>query len=127
MSSGGAWLMPSRAPRLCPTCGSIITGRRCSRCSPSWSRKPQSWRAGSTRRWRTVRAAWLAEHPLCQCIDQEHAHAGTCGALATVVDHDDDTDYETDRYNSEHFRSLCTTCHDKRTAQQGNDARGSTP
>lgn len=116
--------MPSRAPRLCPSCGAAITERRCSRCHPAWSRKPQSWTAGSSRKWRTFRAAWLAQHPLCACIEPDcHGPRQPCEALAHVVDHIDGTDYTTERYNPDRVRSLCNDCHDQRTAQQGVEAR----
>lgn len=79
-----------------------------------WTRKTASWSNGSTGKWRKVRKAWLAEHPLCEW----------CGALAGVVDHLDGTDYATQRYDRSTFRSLCTSCHDKRTAAQGHAALG---
>lgn len=120
--------MPSKPPSLCPRCRTPSVGR-CPTCAPPWANQPRSWARGSTTRWRKFRAAWLADHPLCACrglIDgckRDH-DAAPCRTLATVVDHDDTTDYDTDRYDPQHVRSMCKPCHDQRTAAQGVAARG---
>ena len=110
--------MARSSARLCARCKTIVRGQ-CPRCSVGWNdRKPESW-AGSKRgdsRWRKVRAAYLSEHPLCSTPN--------CGALADTVDHIDGTDYDTQRYDWNFLRSLCTPCHRTRTTMQGNAAQG---
>lgn len=75
--------------------------------------RPNSNARGYTRRWGKVRAAWLADHPLCAECERQ-------GRLtpATVVDHIkphrgdpvlfwDETNYE----------SKCAACHNAKTAR----------
>lgn len=106
--------MPTRSPRLCNQCSAVVRGP-CPNCSSGWTTRPaKTWTAGSNTLWRKTRAAYLADNPLCEW----------CGAFADVVDHRDGTDYETQRYDWNQLRALCTPCHGKRTAQQGLQARG---
>lgn len=89
-----------------------------------WSKQPESWKGGSTRRWRAFRAEWLAENPVCVGPVDPTTDIGleTCGAEATVVDHVDGTDYATERYDRTKVRSLCAPCHNVRTGHQGQAA-----
>lgn len=106
--------MPYRPPSRCLKCRRLTVGP-CLRCRPpGWSSGPSAnWKRGNDRRWAKVRADYLAEHPLCEW----------CADTATEVDHRDGTDYDTERYNPECLRSLCTPCHRRRTAMQGVEAR----
>lgn len=121
-------MTPTSTPRLCSRCRRPVRGR-CPDCDAAWTRKPRSWAGGSTARWRSFRTAWLADNPLCTCDGSDTTGCPTCspaqpcGQLATIVDHDDDTDYTTDRYDPAHVRSRCEPCHDRRTSQQGHEAR----
>lgn len=104
--------MPTAARRRCAGCKQLVDGR-CPTCQTSWTRKPKSWRHGSTRAWRTFRTHWLDEHPLCMETD--------CDQLATVVCHIEGTDYTTDRLNPEAIEGQrCAACDAMRTSQYGN-------
>lgn len=107
--------MPSRPPRAC-RCGRLVAaGKRCPSCSPSWSNRPASWEGGSTRRWRHIRAAQLAAHPLCQ--------APACNRLAEHVDHVTPLSAGGERYDPANLQSLCREHHADKTAGEANAAR----
>lgn len=64
--------MPRRAPRLCGRCGGTYTGRRCEVCAvrrmvrePIGTSRKTDY---TTSRWRQTSRAYLAEHPLCECV-----------------------------------------------------------
>ncbi|WP_084211107.1 HNH endonuclease signature motif containing protein [Pseudonocardia acaciae] len=100
--------MPTRPPRVCPRCRRPVSGR-CPTCQPSpsgWAARPsKAWINGSTRRWRRLRAAKLADQPLCE----------QCGALAHEVDHITSLGEGGDRYDWTNLQSLCTPCHQAKT------------
>lgn len=112
--------MPSAPPRRCAHCHQLVAGR-CPHCDTAWVRKPASWRRNSTSdpRWRSTRTERLRIDPWCQL----------CGDVATQADHLDGTDYTDDSgqgtswLNIDMTRSLCQSCHQQRTARQGNDAK----
>lgn len=106
--------MPTRPPALCARCHHAHLAGQCPQAPRSWTRKPETWRQGSTRAWRTFRAAWLRAHPLCM----------DCGDLATVVCHKPGTDYDLDRLNPEAIEGQrCRPCDAAETARQGNAAQ----
>ena len=110
--------MPSSTPHLCPRCRTIVRGP-CPTCSVGWNaRKPASWDGAkrSDRRWRKLRIVYLRAHPFCMWPG--------CSALADRVDHIDGTDYDTQRYDWQQLRALCTHHHNQRTTAQGNAAQG---
>lgn len=118
--------MPTRPPRVCAGCGEAASGR-CPRCQPeaAWTRKPQSWRQGSTRRWRRFRANWLAEHPLCAGWPRGYR----CGRVADELDHIiglgafPEHQREDARFDERNVQSLCRDCHRKKTAEESAAAR----
>lgn len=118
--------MPTRPPRVCSGCGATVTGR-CATCSrPAWSNKPASWSGGSTRRWRSFRAAWLAEHPLCV----GYPAGNRCGRVADVVDHKEPLSRfergparERARLDPDNVQSLCNPCHHRKTADESREAQ----
>jgi 5-methylcytosine-specific restriction enzyme A len=60
------------------------------------------------RRWRRLRLAYLAQHPLCEC---------GCGYAATVVDHK--TPHNGDRallFAWDNLQAMTKSCHDAKTA-----------
>jgi 5-methylcytosine-specific restriction protein A len=62
------------------------------------------------RRWRKLRAAFLAQHPLCAC---------GCGYAAAVVDHI--TPHNGDdalMYAWDNLRAMTKACHDRKTASR---------
>ena len=59
-------------------------------------------------RWRKLRLAYLAAHPLCEC---------GCGYAATVVDHK--TPHNGDKallYSWDNLQAMTKPCHDRKTA-----------
>ena len=108
--------MPSKTSRLCPRCRTIVKGP-CPNCS-GWSANPsRNWKPGtySKARWQRFRKAYLRANPMCQWPG--------CADLATVVDHLDGIDYETQRYDWNSVRGLCKPHHDQRTTRQSVEAR----
>ena len=66
-----------------------------------------------SRQWRSVRAAFLREHPLC----------GACGAKgslvpARVVDHVQPIKDGGARFDTANLQSLCVSCHNRKTARE---------
>lgn len=69
-------------------------------------------------RWQKARAAFLAEHTLCECRDGGCCPNG-CLRAATVVDHivPHKGDAELFWDSARNWRSLCKRCHDRATAR----------
>lgn len=117
-------MSPMSAPRRCARCGQLCRGK-CPTCD-NWRGKgnskayAKSTARASDKRWRKVRTRRLRDDPYC----------ALCGAIADQVDHLDGTDYNDDSYhdrswlNYDMTRSLCRSCHAKRTAAQGRRAQG---
>ena len=117
--------MPTRPPRACtqPGCGATtLTGGKCSdhRHAIEVARGSSTHR-GYDRDWRKIRARYLARFILCvDAYDQERCDqlgASRCRSsgrveAATVVDHIDGNAWNRDFTN---LRSLCATCHNRRT------------
>jgi 5-methylcytosine-specific restriction endonuclease McrA len=71
----------------------------------------------SHRRWRRLRAAFLAEHPLCKmCGDRGRVTA------ATVVDHKKAISAGGDPWDWDNLQSLCVTDHN--AAKRSQEATG---
>ena len=71
----------------------------------------------ANRRWRRLRAAFLAEHPLCKlCGDRGRV------TVATVVDHVTPIGAGGDAWDWDNLQSLCETDHN--AAKQSRDATG---
>lgn len=64
----------------------------------------------NSKRWKLMRNLCLARNPLC----------AMCGALAEVVDHIDHN-WRNNPADGSNHQSLCTSCHNRKTAQ---DAAG---
>ena len=63
------------------------------------------------RRWQKLRAAYLAQHPICEC---------GCGHVATVVHHKQPHHGDTALLlDWENLQALTKPCHDRITAQSG--------
>jgi len=108
--------VPRAAPRPCPGCQALITGRasRCPKCVKVTHRRIDERRGsaharGYGRRWRKVRLAALAREPLCRMC-------GEAGRLmpANEVDH---IDGDSGNNREDNLRPLCKSCHSGRTAR----------
>lgn len=76
------------------------------------SPEAQKWRRlYKTKRWRELRKAHLARHPLCQC---PHHKERDTAALATVVDHAVAHKGDPKKFwNRAALRSMTKECHDR--------------
>jgi 5-methylcytosine-specific restriction protein A len=91
--------MPDRAPLHRPLIG-FDAG-----ASHTIDRAPRLY---DQRRWRRVRAAYLARHPLCAC---------GCGYPATVVDHRlPHCGDLAAMYDWNNLQAMTKACHDRKTA-----------
>lgn len=112
--------MPRRAPRICnkPGCGQYQAPGE-SYCAEHAKQRRREWqnakprlsssKRGYGREWRKIRERVLTDQPLCEfCMDTGRL------TVANVVDHIDGNSRNNDRAN---LRSLCASCHSRRTAQ----------
>ncbi|MGC4891072.1 hypothetical protein [Micromonospora sp. DT227] len=111
--------MPTRTKRICTRCRQTIPPGPCPTCDQAWTRKPDSWAGGSTRRWRRLRQSKLDANldrngGLC-----EHG----CGRLAAEVHHEGGFTTDAERYDWHRLRALCPPCHADQTAAQSQAAR----
>lgn len=95
--------MPERAPlhRAVGFLSSVDRRRQYDAARPSPSRT-------YGRRWQTLRKAYLAQHPLCEC---------GCERPATVVDHK--RPHHGDHglmYDWDNLQAMTKPCHDRKTA-----------
>jgi len=111
--------MPYKAPSNCtrPGCHGVVRDGVCSVCGPKRrvrdkdydKRRPSRSARGYDRRWQKIRRMQLTREPLCQdCKDNGRV------MMAVEVHHivalrDGGT------HDFENLRSLCKTCHSKRT------------
>ena len=103
--------MPQRPPKFRPTHGTGTPPG--DHATPATDRRPNSHQRGYTRTWRRLRAAHLAEHPLC--VECERRGIVT---MATDVHH-------RERHHGDMAKvldpallvSLCHQCHSRATAR----------
>ena len=123
--------MPTAAPHPCnhPGCRAVVPrGHRfCTEHTRTTRQRYERSRGNATERgydadWRRFRAAWLADHPLCEACMRETPPRVTA---ATVVDHivsiADAPDRRLDPTNT---RSLCSRHHNRRTGRDQGWGRG---
>jgi 5-methylcytosine-specific restriction protein A len=86
---------------------------------------PSSWRTGKqganergyTYRWQKARAAFLREHPLCQCDDCGEGRKRV--TPATVVDHTIPHRGDDGRFwDQSNWRAMAKECHDRKTQSE---------
>jgi 5-methylcytosine-specific restriction protein A len=107
--------MPNKTPRPCwyPGCSKLDCKEhtRSSLVRPP-DLRPSAALRGYGARWRVVRAAFLAAHPICE----------SCGQPATIADHVPSrrelvsqgvANPDADQY----LHPLCRTCHNRKTIQ----------
>lgn len=103
--------MPMSPPSRCSDmrCAELATNRgRCEEHQPpAWANKSKSWEAGSTRRWRGVRAQQLLDEPRCR----------RCGAEATEVDHILPLSERGSKWDRANIQSLCEGCHEAKSLE----------
>ncbi|MGN2640739.1 HNH endonuclease [Nocardia takedensis] len=119
--------MPVRPPRVCNRCRRAApAGRRCP-CTPAWTSETNDYTgSGSTRRWRTTRAAYLFGYPQCECVwIDDHGQRRRCGRLADEVDHIIPVSRGGDRYDPDNLQSLCEEHHLEKTLRDAVEARTS--
>lgn len=123
--------MPTTPKRPCAAhgCGVLVERGRCAAHQSQQRQAHDSTRGNSAERgydnkWRKARQGYLRSHPLCvECERQGRVTA------ADVVDHI--TPHRGDMtlfWNSNNWQSLCTTCHNIKTATEdggfGNKNKG---
>jgi 5-methylcytosine-specific restriction enzyme A len=99
-----------RPPRIC-SCGRVVSfGAICpcrqARKAAADKARPNFRQRGYTGKWDKARAAFLLDHPTCQC-----------GKAASHVDHV--IAHNGDQrlfWNKANWRSLCASCHSRKTA-----------
>jgi len=116
--------MPRRPPKRCNGngCNNLTNERYCDQHKRQLRQKQDKKRGtahqrGYTSKWRTVSAAFLKKHPLCEC---DECKAGVLRVReATVVDHivphKGDKTVFWDRNN---WQAMAKKCHDKKTAKE---------
>lgn len=108
--------MPVRPPRVCNKCRKTVPARQRCPCTPAWNSNRNDYTgSGSTRRWRTTRAAKLDADPLCEWR--------RCRRLATEVDHIKPVSQGGDRYDWANLQSLCHPHHELKTLLEAAAAR----
>lgn len=79
------------------------------------TRNPEAEKRVRGRKWMSIRARWLREHPLCVMCDAKGfvRPANRLDHVLPLIDggRDDESNYQ----------SLCATCHDEKTAQEAKD------
>lgn len=109
------------APTLCrdPSCMQRVPGGWCERHGPTRTpdTRPSAHARGYDRRWRATAAAYLAEHPLCECDDHLHL-PDEQRPRARLVDHIDGRGpLGPHGHDWNNLRSMTWPCHSKRTAR----------
>lgn len=76
-------------------------------------RRPSSRQRGYTTTWERARRMFLRRHPLCvQC--QQHGHMTPAKVVDHIRPHRGSKELFWDETN---WQALCTTCHNRKTAQ----------
>lgn len=107
-----------KALRLCAGgCGTPVKSGKCADCAKQVSaarRATPQQRFYNSPAWRRVRAAFIRRYPSCWF----------CGAKADAVDHVDGNPLGPAGLAFENLRSLCWSCHSKRTIRDGQGSFG---
>lgn len=111
--------MPPKAFQVCPTpgCPTLTAQGRCEDCkSAALRRRRPDTAKGYDARWQRTRAAFLREHPLCEC--EEHStQPWIIRPRATEVHHIDGLGPLGPRgFDWSNLRALTKRCHSRITA-----------
>lgn len=76
-------------------------------------RDKQAYKKYKSKKWRSFRELYLAEHPLCENFEE-------CHNFAEHVDHIKRIESEDDVlfYDENNLQALCKRCHSRKTAKQ---------
>lgn len=97
--------MPTKPPRQCPRCRQLVPGGQRCRCAPNTS--PSST-ITSQRRYRKMKAVYLATHPVCE-------HHG-CPYPAAEVDHIKPVHTHAElAFDVDNLQALCRDHHQAKT------------
>lgn len=120
-------MSPSRSLRPCahPACAALVqVGQRyCPAHAPAHKqdyarRHPEYQELYNNQRWRDYRKMFLAEHPLC-------VNFAECKQPADTVDHKEPHHGEWDKFwNPANHQSMCSQCHNKKTAKESGWGKG---
>lgn len=112
----------SKTPCCWPGCGATTHSRYCDKHTKQHRREYDQHRATynpehhqfyNGARWRKVRAIQLHKQPLCEhCLENNRV------TLANVVDHKTPRSQGGSDYDSNNLQSLCTRCHNSKTAKE---------
>lgn len=111
--------MPVSAFRICtyPGCTNLVRSGRCAKHTQQADRlfphDPVSQRLYSSKRWKELRAAHLADEPYCR----EHLRRGE-RVKATTVDHIEPHKGDEQKFFAGPFQSLCQRCHAIKTNRE---------
>jgi 5-methylcytosine-specific restriction protein A len=99
----------------CPTL--VYPSGRCAECvAKGRAMRRTSQRKGYNAAWRRTRTAYLAAHPLCECVECE-AIASPLRPAAAEVDHIDGLGPHGPRgHDWSNLRAMTKACHSKSTA-----------
>lgn len=113
--------MSRRAPQVCPTpgCPNITAAGRCHGCAQAArGRRRSSAAAGYDARWYRTRAAYLREHPYCEC-DKHASEPWILRPRATEVHHVDGLGPLGPRgHDWSNLKALTKSCHSHITATE---------
>lgn len=132
--------MPTAALRYCshPGCSEKTPAAVC----PKHRRQSEQERGSAASRgyggrWRLVRRYWLDEHPFCGdrltgpsgvhslCVTTAQGRNATLGDVVDhIIPHKGDQDL---MWHESNFQTLCTTCHNRKTAREGGVIYKKTP
>lgn len=115
--------MPSRAPAACKRsgCAGLVVNGVCSKCGPLRRRtdsvvdeqRGTAAERGYGRRWRTVRAMYLRQHPVCdECLRYGRVKSAT-DVHHKIPKRDGGTDEDGN------LQALCHECHSRITGKGG--------
>lgn len=100
--------MPSSTkPCKVGTCSNLTANAHCDKHKErAGSDRPSTTARGYDARWRKLREAYLAEHPIC-----EHCEAAGRVTLATLADHKVPISAGGEPLDWRNLQSLCIPCH----------------
>ena len=113
-------MSPRRASAVCPTagCPQLTTGGQCPKCrAEAEAKRGTASQRGYNSKWARTRAAYLRDHPMCECEECELLPYAQ-RPLATDVDHIDGLGPNgPPGHDPTNLRALSKSHHSRRTAR----------